>query len=236
MLFSIITVNYNNAIGLKKTIESVFAQTSEDFEYIVVDGGSTDESLVLLQSNNTKIDYWVSEKDRGVYDAMNKGWRASKGKYCLFLNSGDYFYNENVLRTVSSKIKITAQFVYGLLIWEDSGYMWNPLKDFKLHEILDHTPIPHQASFISRELLIKLRGYKSEYRIISDWGFIVDALRNNVTFQKIEEYISYAETPGLSSISENYIIKERRSYLFKYHLFAYLYSTIKNLIKRIIRN
>ena len=189
-----------------------------------------------MESNNTKIDYWVSEKDNGVYDAMNKGWEASRGKYCLFLNSGDFFYNEHVLINVGSKIDFSAQYVYGLLIWEQSLLMWNPFKDFKLHEILDHTPIPHQASFISRELLVKLRGYKSEFRIISDWGFIVDALRNNVTFQKIEEYISYAETQGLSSISENYIIKERRSYMLKYHLFAYLSSAIKNLIKRIIRN
>ena len=93
-----------------------------------------------------------------------------------------------------------------------------------------------QKKQFSDQLLVKLRGYKSEFRIISDWGFIVDALRNNVTFQKIEEYISYAETQGLSSISENYIIKERRSYMLKYHLFAYLSSAIKNLIKRLIRN
>ena len=161
MLFSIITVNYNNAIGLKRTIESVFVQTSDDFEYIVIDGGSTDESLVLLESNNTKIDYWVSEKDKGVYDAMNKGWQVANGKFCLFLNSGDVFYDANVLLNVSKYIDLKADFVYGLLVWKSNGYMWNALKDFKIHEILYHTPIPHQGSFISTKLLKKLGGYKT---------------------------------------------------------------------------
>lgn len=84
---SIITVSYNNVSGLRKTIESVLNQSSKDFEYIVIDGGSTDGSVELIKQHGDKIAYWVSEKDAGIYNAMNKGIRQAKGEYYQFLNS-----------------------------------------------------------------------------------------------------------------------------------------------------
>jgi glycosyltransferase involved in cell wall biosynthesis len=86
---SIITVNYNNLEGLKKTIESVVSQTWQVFEYIVIDGGSTDGSAAYIEAQSVNIDYWVSEPDNGIYNAMNKGIKAATGEYLLFLNSGD---------------------------------------------------------------------------------------------------------------------------------------------------
>ena len=81
---SIITINFNNAEGLKKTMESVFSQSFNDFEYLIIDGGSTDGSVEIIKQNK-KINYWISEKDNGIYDAMNKGILKSFGNYLLFL-------------------------------------------------------------------------------------------------------------------------------------------------------
>ena len=89
MKLSVITINYNNAEGLAKTMDSVFRQRFSDFEYIVIDGGSTDGSKDLIVNNQDKIAYWCSEKDSGIYNAMNKGIREASGEYLLFLNSGD---------------------------------------------------------------------------------------------------------------------------------------------------
>ena len=86
MLYSIITINFNNCDGLRRTIESVVNQTNDNYEYIVIDGGSTDGSVDVIQKYSDRISYWVSEKDDGIYNAMNKGVRHAHGDYCLFLN------------------------------------------------------------------------------------------------------------------------------------------------------
>ena len=102
---SIITVNYNNLEGLQRTFNSVFNQTWKEFEYVVIDGGSTDGSKELIEKYNDKIDYWVSESDNGIYNAMNKGIKKAKGEYLLFLNSGDNLFNHTVLEENHSVIK-----------------------------------------------------------------------------------------------------------------------------------
>jgi glycosyltransferase involved in cell wall biosynthesis len=97
---SIITINYNNRDGLEKTIRSVIDQRFTDFEFIVIDGGSTDGSVDNIRKYENKINYWCSEKDAGIYNAQNKGIKKAKGEYCLFLNSGDFLYNEDVLNKI----------------------------------------------------------------------------------------------------------------------------------------
>src|SRR5215204_5788299 len=93
----IITINYNNAPNLRGTIESVINQTYRAIEYLVIDGGSTDGSVDIIKEFGNKIDYWVSEKDKGIYNAMNKGLIRATGDYVLYLNSGDYFADSSVL-------------------------------------------------------------------------------------------------------------------------------------------
>ena len=94
---SIITINLNNASGLRKTIESVVSQSSREFEYIVIDGGSIDGSIDVIKEFEDRITYWISEPDNGIYHAMNKGIRAAQGEYCQFLNSGDWLYASDVI-------------------------------------------------------------------------------------------------------------------------------------------
>ena len=97
MKLSIITINYNNLAGLQKTIESVVSQTFRDFEWIVIDGGSVDGSRELIERYANSFSYWVSEPDKGIYNAMNKGIVVAKGDYLLFLNSGDWLCDEMAL-------------------------------------------------------------------------------------------------------------------------------------------
>ena len=112
MKFSIITVNFNNKEGLHNTIKSVINQTFRDFEYIVIDGGSTDGSIDILKKYDKYINYWISEKDSGIYNAMNKGISKANGEYLNFMNSGDCFYALDVLEKVS-KYGYTSDFIVG---------------------------------------------------------------------------------------------------------------------------
>ena len=100
MRLSIITVNYNNCAGLRRTLDSVAAQTCREFEFLVIDGGSTDGSADLLRAGGGFVDYWVSEVDRGVYHAMNKGVQAAHGDYVLFLNKHYLKWQDTPLRTL----------------------------------------------------------------------------------------------------------------------------------------
>jgi len=102
MKFSIITVNYNNKTGLFNTIKSVINQTFSDFEFIIIDGGSDDGSIEVIKEYSDRITYWVSERDNGIYNGMNKGIVQAKGDYVNFMNSGDTFYSNNTLENVYS--------------------------------------------------------------------------------------------------------------------------------------
>jgi len=111
---SIITVNHNRAEGLRKTIESVVNQTDSEHEYLIIDGGSTDGSLEVINNYSNRISYFISEKDHGIYDAMNKGIIKSKGEWIFFLNSGDTFNKTNILKSAfANGYDKNAQIVYG---------------------------------------------------------------------------------------------------------------------------
>ena len=103
-LVSIVTVVYNGENFLEETIKSVINQTYENIEYIIIDGGSTDGTVDIIKKYEDKINYWVSEKDAGIYDAMNKGIEAFKGDYINFLNAGDSYVNNEVLNRASVRL------------------------------------------------------------------------------------------------------------------------------------
>ena len=117
---SIITINLNNAEGLRKTIPSVISQTYCDFEYIVIDGGSTDGSVDVIKKYADKLSYWVSEPDAGIYNAMNKGIRKAGGEYCQFLNSGDWLVAPDVTERMAKDMPDCA-ICYGNMITIQNG-------------------------------------------------------------------------------------------------------------------
>jgi glycosyltransferase involved in cell wall biosynthesis len=217
LLISIITVNLNNSKGLQKTIESVLNQTYKEFEYIVIDGGSTDDSVNIIQQYANQLTFWVSEKDNGIYHAMNKGWQKATGQYCLFLNSGDYLFARNVLEKVSMKMsEQTADIYFGDLELENGRNTY--IDKFHIQPslyFLSYSYFPHPTAFISTKLLVELGGYDEHYKIIADRVFFTTAVLKGKTFQPLYLTVTHFEGNGLTSKGLETHQKERYELITK---------------------
>lgn len=202
MKLSIITVNLNNRDGLQKTIDSVVCQTFKDFEWIVIDGGSTDGSKELIEEYSDKISYWVSEPDKGIYNAMNKGIMVSHGEYALFLNSGDSLYNQNTLDNVF-KENISSDIIYGNQIqYNNEGYnLYSPPNYISSFQLISGVVIPHSgSSFIKLALFRKLGYYDEQLKVASDHKFfLLSVILNDCSTYHIDKTISYFDLSGISS-------------------------------------
>ena len=169
MKLSIISVSYKDLKGLKRTANSVQKQTFTDYEWIVIDGNSNDGTREYLETLETQPDFWSSEPDLGIYDAMNKGLSHSKGEWCLFLNSGDSLYDSKVLESVFSKIP-DADIVYCDAFFKGENRSFSVTYPDKLTlDFFTERCICHQATFIKRSLLSETNGYSTDYKIVSDW-------------------------------------------------------------------
>ncbi len=202
---SIITINYNNLPGLKVTIDSVLAQSYSNFEYIIIDGNSTDGSKEFINDHNEKFSYWVSEKDGGVYNAMNKGILKANGEYCLFLNSGDYLAHPEILEHVF-KLNLSEDIVYGDMLLEDSNGNRTLSKQpaYLTFEHFISSTVWHPVSFIKRSLFLKYGFYNEQYKIVSDYDFFLKTIIvNQVSYKHVSLPISVYKVEGISSVKEN---------------------------------
>jgi glycosyltransferase involved in cell wall biosynthesis len=210
---SIITVNRNNAGGLKKTIESVRAQTFPDFEFIIIDGASDDESPQVIKEESGNLTYWISESDNGIYSAMNKGILAAKGEYCLFLNSGDFLIHAGVLEEIFNK-DLTADIVSGNVLKIRPNNKFRRVSSpgsISLHKLCIHS-LPHQATLIRRSLFEVTGYYNESYRIVSDWEFFLKALVvYEKSYQHIDVDFSYFKIGGISSTDKNFALSREES-------------------------
>ena len=208
MKLSIITVNLNNKDGLQKTIESVISQTYKDFEWIVIDGGSTDGSKELIEKHSNYISYWVSEPDKGIYNAMNKGIRAAKGEYLQFLNSGDFLMNSTVLEDFFSQ-GYNSDIMYGYVARNIEGKVQN-LSGFLSKDnisLIDlyYQTIPHQGSFFKASLFEQFGLYNENLKIVADREFYIKTIiYGNVSVKFIPITVSFFEDGGISSTSPKY--------------------------------
>lgn len=198
---SIITVNYNDKIGLQRTIESVISQSSKNFEYIIIDGNSTDGSQELIQYHKDSVDYWVSEPDTGIYNAMNKGIRAATGDYVLFLNSGDYLCEYLTIQKVVDAMDDDKDLYYGDAIFKreekDELVMYPDQLSFYF---FTHNSLCHQASVIKRSLFDTVFYYNEKFSIISDWEFMVYCICiKSISYKHINIFVSYYNCDGISS-------------------------------------
>jgi glycosyltransferase involved in cell wall biosynthesis len=204
---SIITVCWNNRDGLEETIHSIINQSFKDFEFLIVDGQSTDGTVDLIKQYDKNISWWVSEQDSGIYNAMNKGIQKAKGKYCLFLNSGDVLSSNGILQEVFDEDH-DVDILYGNLIRKKGkkSYRISRYPD-KLTLFNFYAPVPsihHQASFIKRSLFDKLGFYREDFKIISDWEFFFRAIiLNNCSIKHINKNISIFDSFGISSSGNN---------------------------------
>ena len=231
---SIITINYNNKIGLQTTFDSVFKQSFSDYEYIVIDGESTDGGQQIIETNADKISYWVSEKDSGVYHAMNKGIAKASGEYILFLNSGDHFISDTILNEVSVALDGT-EIVYGnIFLVEDASTSWTGVYPDKLsfQHFIDGS-LPHPASFIKKILFDRVGYYDESLQICGDWKFFMDAIcRYNVGYKHLDKTIAVFYLDGLSSTADSaQIINTEKESIFQkdYPLFIEMYQQLNKL-------
>lgn len=201
---SIITINYNHKSGLERTMKSVLSQDCSGFEYVIVDGGSTDgskEAIINHEPNPNILFKWVSEPDGGIYDAMNKGLRMSTGDYVLFLNSGDIFDSSHILSDVQSN-SLNADLIVGRQYQIRNGRKRLTHRidaDWVNRQYLISNTLPHQATFIRRDMLITLGGYRLDYPIVADWIFWYDAIVNHAaTIQCIPTIVATMEEEGCS--------------------------------------
>ena len=200
---SIITINYNNAAGLKKTLDSVAEQTWSEFEHIIIDGGSADESVDVIQSyaelyaDNYPIK-WISEPDRGVYDAMNKGIKMAMGEYCLFMNGGDSLFSPMTLNQIALD-DYTEDLVVGYSIEEKTNReIKYSLARLSLLDVMQHG-ISHQAMFIKRLLFEQLGYYSTDLKVLSDCEFLYKCALKDVSFVNLNECVALVEPGGLSN-------------------------------------
>ncbi|HEY1193475.1 glycosyltransferase family 2 protein [Flavobacterium sp.] len=210
---SIITINYNNLGGLMATVTSVKNQTWQAFEYIVIDGGSEDGTKEYLESQTNFLDFWVSEKDSGIYNAMNKGIKAATGEYLLFLNSGDHFFNEKALELNHHFLTEKDLICFNLQMVRNgvSKIAKSPTNLF--FSDLYTSSLPHPSTFIKRQLFDIVGLYDEDFKIVSDWKFFILALfKHNCTYLKVEETLSTFYLDGISS-REDY--SEERSLVMK---------------------
>jgi glycosyltransferase involved in cell wall biosynthesis len=204
MKLSIITINYNNASGLRKTIESVINQTFNDYEYIVIDGGSTDGSVEVIKEYADKITYWKSEPDKGIYNAMNKGIMNAHGEYCHFLNSGDTYHSLSVIERVVNSLDGT-DFISGKTYIYNAdntiSHIWYPPKNITFRLFIVST-LAHPSTFIKRDVLNE-NPYDEDLHIVSDYKLMLyELLFNNRTYKKIDVSISDFKLDGISSTSD----------------------------------
>jgi glycosyltransferase involved in cell wall biosynthesis len=206
---SIITINYNNLDGLKRTVESVIKQTYKEFEYIIIDGGSTDGSKEYIQATNKYFDYWVSESDNGIYNAMNKGILQAKGDYLLFLNSGDKLCNNDIFNHIKEN-STDFDVLYGDLIFSEKSRIrkYNEPISFKYFM---NSALGHPSILLKRDLFINKR-YNEEFKIVSDWIFLFEAFLEGRSFKYLNFVISEFEGGGISD-NEELVNIERTNYI-----------------------
>jgi glycosyltransferase involved in cell wall biosynthesis len=224
MFISIITINYNNADGLERTIQSVLLQENVQIEYIIIDGGSTDDSVKIIRRFSEKISYWVSEKDRGVYDAMNKGISQAKGDYLLFLNSGDFLISGHVLSKLFGGTKNGADIVYGdLKVRTNVTLNSITFPDELPFSFVRTHSLPHPATLIKRELFQKVGLYDIKLKIAADWKFFMLALyKHNTSYFHVPEFITEYNLDGISSQPQNMpIITAEKDAVMKEHFEAF---------------
>lgn len=199
MKVSIITIAYNNLEGLKDTYESIRRQTFGDYEWLVVDGGSTDGTKQFLEEHDSELAYWCSEPDKGVYNAQNKGTQHAKGEYCIYMNSGDTFYAADVLEKVFEK-DIDADIIYGnwMLVFENGKTRLGTAPEVADIAYFFDDNMCHQSMLIKRNAVLE-RPYDESFRIYADWEEWLSFVMARKTFQKIDMTICNFMVGGIST-------------------------------------
>ena len=234
-LFSIITPVLNNKNGLLKTIESIKKQSLPNYEHIVIDGGSTDGTLEIIK-NEKNITEWISEKDKGIYDAINKGLKISRGKYINTINSGDYYYSHDSLKIIKDYFeKNDVSFIFGAVLKKKVFYKYEP---DKMLWTFNFYPAHSSGFFIKKKAHDEIGNYNLRYPCSSDYDFFWRLIKKNKhkgLSTKKNEIIGVFESGGFSAKYGvfNHIWEET---LIRFHNKQNKIVVITILILRLIKN
>ncbi|WP_302048292.1 glycosyltransferase family 2 protein [Megamonas funiformis] len=240
---SIISVVYNAIDNIENMIKSVIYQQKIYIEFIIIDGKSNDGTVDIIKKYQQYIDYWISEPDKGIYNAMNKGIQKATGDYVYFLGADDYLNNgalDKVVQYLDGKTDIICGKVY--LVDKLLNIKKTDGKFLSKQEILNGQMAPHQGMFMKRELALKYK-FNEEYRIASDYELFLHAILDGAKVQFIDLIIANYSIQGLSSTNTKKLKEEYISILKKYGLDKSVKYFIKKnqekkwkmLIKNILR-
>ena len=229
---SVITVVYNRVGSMEDTLLSVVNQEYRNVEYIIVDGGSTDGTLDIIRKYENRVSKWISEPDKGIYDAMNKGIAMATGKWISFMNCGDRFASNGAL-SFFEKRNLHADIVYGDAIIQYPGFevRWPVLP---LNDLWKRAAFCHQASFADVALMKKLK-FDTTYRVSADFDFIFRAWRSGCTFEYVNELICYYDFREGASIAQQFrSLRERKEAVLKndFSMSRWIYFTASQLYLR----
>lgn len=213
MKLTIITVNRNNAAGLKRTLDSVLPQTFADFEHVIIDGDSSDDSVEIIRNygNESRLPVrWISERDTGVFNAMNKGIAMAEGEYLLFLNSGDWLVDEYVLEKVFAE-NPTADIYYCQENVINNGKVWvSDIPEDLTFGFFYKSTLMHQSTFMKKSLFDEYGLYREDLKIMGDWEFwLRSIILGKATTKKSSIVISNYVEDGISATNPELEIKEK---------------------------
>ena len=236
MKLTVITIVFNDKRHIEKTMNSVFSQTYPNIEYIIIDGASTDGTINLIKKYDEKINFWSSEPDNGLYDAMNKGIEKATGDYVVFLNSGDLFYENTTIEKIfaSAKNKKVDVFYGETVIIDDNGEIkgkrrlsapkkldWKSFKNGML--------VSHQAFFPAIRLVSK---YDMKYKFSSDFDWCIRIMKQSEVIVNTNEILIKYLDGGLTKQKLIKSLKERFRIMSKFYgFFTTVYIHIRNGIK-----
>lgn len=239
-LITVITISFNAIRTIENTILSVINQTYPNIEYLIIDGGSTDGTIDIIKKYADNISYWISEPDKGIYDAMNKGIDVATGKYINFMNCGDRFYSNTTIQDIINIANPNSDIIYG-----------NTCRTFDIGEFIkkgqiatpkNYMPFGHQASFTKTSLMLEYH-FDTYYKICADRDFFYKAYKHNKKFEYIDITVCYYEAEnGFSATNIKKLLYEKGEiegknhtlrWKFKYYSFIIQFN-IKNSIKKIL--
>jgi glycosyltransferase involved in cell wall biosynthesis len=220
---SVITVVYNSEKLLERTIENILSQTYLNIELVIVDGGSKDGTLDIIRKYNDQISYWVSEKDKGLYDAMDKGLQLASGDYVWYINSGDLIFDANTTEKIFAKYPTDADIYYGDTLYVDGNYepigLRNDITNKKLPTQLSVDSfkygmvICHQAFIMKRILAAR---YDLQYKFVSDYDWVIACTKKSTSFVHTHQTLAKFLTEGFSTKHRKASVKEKYKVLIKH--------------------
>lgn len=237
MKVSVVTVCYNAIGGIEKTISSVLGQSFPEMEYIVIDGGSQDGTVDVITQYADRINYFVSEPDGGIYDAMNKGVRVATGEWITFLNAGDtYFSPQSIEAVFSREIPSDVDVVYG---YQVHGFSYGQFvrKQLPLSFFSEGMPFGHESSFVRAEVM-KRHGFDTRYKIAADYHFSYQLHASGGHFMPVDAIVAVFEAAeGVSTAEKTVLLTHRESAMINgtYHTVRYKRQVISIYVRMLLK-